>query len=754
MSPLLSPRVDSSAPGELIAIDPAGQRALLRAGTRHALVDLTTGRATGFDLPEAAVLRQCWSPDGDWLALRLDRDTPALLSAANGEVVSAPLSRALGETALVSPPSVAIAAPRLAVRVGRALQLFEIESGTFHPLDHRANVLPPAATPVLDPAGERVAFRDADQATLVVLDLATGRWTQRREASPERRFDLIWSPSGQRLTCAGTLWDLVNGEVYVAPPPDDEAEESLDWLADDELLALRTRRTLDAGGHWVAEQRLVRLSTRFEVVETLVTSRELADPIVPVGFSALRWWPSHAAVLLSHHQRHKLFRISLEERRLTTLAPLVAEPRALAAPERVARAFEVAPRALPAETRRREVPGFDAYVHQRLDVPDWFDGDWACGPASCVILAAHFGKLPRWPVEVSHGGRHTSAYGAYIPGLWCVDGQRFSDEQVDPKGNRARGAYSYICPPGSSFVAADWGRMEMFLRLNGLEVQPNLANVDGLDWDVVWARLVEQVDQDHACLVSVTLRHPNGRTIEHIFVAAGYVVYADGTRAMICKDPYGNWTGVGQAGGGLGGGDNVRYVVNRSGQGAPAAGLIRVKFIRGVWRAAPRPQGVVLDDSTGAFTRYGPVEVWQFASSHGLGSPGRPLPPGPASGMWWAPSTPFGPWKSYAIWQARIERPGRYRLFAFVPSEFATTTAARYFLAQSANGTAPPPPLADDQGPLPFVGEVVQARYNDEWVPVGDVSLTAGWTHVYLSNVTGETDRRVGFDAVRLDSLQ
>lgn len=750
----LSPLVRTSAPGQLVAIDPTGHRALLRAGTQHALVELSTGQGVSFDLPEAAVLRQCWSPDGAWLALRLDRDTPALVAAASGEVLTLPLPRAFEDESLVSPPTVAAAVPHVAVRVGSALHLFEIDAQDLHPLESRLDRLAWSATPVIDPRGGRVAFRDSSRGTVVVFEVATGRWTQRREAAPERLFDLTWSPSGRRLLCAGTLWDLESGEVYVAPPlPDDEVEESLDWLDDDELVALWTRRTLDANGEPLCEQRLVRLSTRFELLESLIAHREPADPIVPVGFSAARWWPTRGKVLLSHHQRPGLFVFSPDEKEIAALLPVVAEPRALVAPHDV-RSFEVVARGLPAETQRREVPSFDAYVHQLLDVPDWFDGDWACGPASCVMLAAHFGKLPRWPIEVSRGGRHTSLFGAYIPGLWRVDGQRFSDQQVDPKGNHARGAYSYICPPGTSYVAADWGRMESFLRLNGLEVQPNLANVNGLDWDAVWARLVEQVDQGHACLVSVTLRHPNGRTIEHIIVATGYVVYADGKRAMVAKDPYGNWTGAGQAGGGLGGGDNVRYVVNRSGQGTPATGLVRVKFIRGVWRAPSRPQGLVLDDSTAAFIRYGPDNTWQFASSHGLGSPGRSVPPGPASGMWWSPSAPFGPWKTYAVWQTQIERPGRYRLLAFVPSEFATTEHARYFVAQSSNGTAPLPPVADDQAPLPFAGEVVQARYNDEWVTVGEVTVTAGWVHIYLSNVTGEAEKRVGFDAMRLDPLE
>lgn len=746
----MSPLAEPSSAGELLAVDPTGQRALLRAGALHRLVDLGAGRGTSFSLPEAAVLRHCWTPDGAWLALRLDRETPALLSATGGEVVPVPLPRALDEDRLVSPPSVAAAVPRLVVRIGRTLHLFEIDSQGIRPLESRADLLPAAATPVLDPRGEWVAFRDAARGTLVVLDVSTGRWTQRREAAPARLFDLIWSPSGRRLICAGTLWDVESGEVFVAPVlPEGEVEESLDWLNDDELLALRTRRLLDTEGRLICEQRLVRLSTRLDLLETLETHREPADPIVPVGFSALRRWPSRAAVLLSNYRRPELFRFNLDERQFAPLAPVVAEPRALPLPAGV----EVAPRALPAETARREVPGFDTYVHQLLDVPDWFDGDWACGPTSCVMLAAHFGKLARWPVEVSRGGRRTSPFGAYIPGLWRLENQRFSDEQLDPKGNRARGAYGYICPPGTAYVAADWGRMEAFLRLSGLQLQPNLADASGLDWDVVWARLVEQVDRGHACLLSVTLRHPNGRTIEHIFVATGYVVYTDGSRAMIVKDPYGNWTGAGQAGGGHGGGDNVRYTVNRSGQGAPAAGLVRVKFIRGVWRDVPYPQGLVLDDSTGAFTRYGPDEVWQFASSHGLGSPGRPLPPGPASGMWWTASTPFGPWKTFAIWQARIERPGRYRLLAFVPSNFANTGHARYFLAQSADGSAPPPPVADDQQPLPLVGEVDQASYADEWVPVGEVTLATGWVHIYLSNVTGKEGERVAFDAVRLDPV-
>lgn len=741
--------------GTLIAVDPTGQRALLQAGAWLRVVALGSGEVQSYHAPGAVVLRSPWLPDGEAFALRLGDETPALLRVADGSLTPLPApGRSLDLAGAVSPPSVSAGGLRLALRRGAALELWNLAPAEPEAMALDTVQLPDAAAPVLDPTGSRVVFRDSAGGLLVMVDLALDRWAQWPEVAPTHQFDLAWSPDSERFFCAGTMVDVAADEIVPLFPPASDASgapvsESVEWLSAQELLVLRSRTVLGSGG-LVREQQLLRLNPDGRQAP-LFSHSEPTDPIVPAGFSAVRRLPGQGACLLSHHSAQTLFITSLAGGKPTPLPLRWLAPREMERGVVGVRGLgEAAPRALPAETRRRVVANFGTYIHQLRDVPDWFDGDWACGPASCLMLAAHFGRLARWPTPISRGSGHLSDYGAYIPGLWQGGGTRFTVQQNDPQGRAARGAYGYICPPGTSFVAADWGRMEQFLRLMGLQVQPNLANVSGLDWDAAWARLVEQVDQGHACLLSVTLRHPSGRTIEHIFVATGYVEYADGRRALIAKDPYGNWTTAGFGGSG---GDGVHYWFPRSAEGAPSSGLVRIKFIRGVWNDAPRPAGVVLDDGIPDFNRFGPPERWSFASSHGYGSPGRALSPGPASGLWWTTTDPFGPWSTWATWRLQVAQAGRYRLMAFVPSEFATTRAATYHLAQSRDGIAPPPPMDPDMLPLPAVGTLAQADFSDEWRIVGELSLAAGWAHVYLSTVTGEADKRIAFDAVRLDPL-
>jgi hypothetical protein len=755
-TPAVPSEAESAPPGTLIAVDPTGRRALLQAGETLWVADLATGLVQSFDAPGAVLSRVPWTQDGEHFALRLNDEMPALVSLASGRYTSPELMvQLIGRPAPVSPPTVARLAPRAVFGRGRRLEALQLTGDVPDRLQLGPLLLPPGATPVIDPTGKLVAFRDQERSLLVVVELDTGHRTEWPESRPQQQFDLLWAPDGQRFLCAGTLVDLAAGraDLFLRDAPDvSDAPifESLDWISPTELLILRSRTVLREG-NLLREQQLARLS-RTDGMSVILKHTEPADPIRPTGFSAVRLIPEQSACLLSHHTLPDLFRLSLAGGQPIPLPLTMQPPRPLLPTEEEEEEFGPRSFGTPAlvAQRHRELADFTAYIHQLHDTPDWFNGDWACGPTTCVMLAANFGRLPRWSLPIQNGTR-SNDYSAYIPGLWEGASQRFTIQQKDPDGNLACGAYGYICPPGTSFVAADWGRMEQFLRLLGLQLQPNLANVAGLDWDTVWNRLVEQIDQNHACLLSITLKHPNGRTIEHIFLAYGYVEYTTGQRALIAKDPYGNWTGAGFDGQG---GNGVHYWLNRSAQGAPSSGLVRVKFIRGVWSDQPRTPGLVLDDAGNDFARFGPADHWHFESRQGYGSPGRLLPLGPgATGLWWASTAAFGPWQTWATWRFQLSQPGRYRLHAFIPANLATTNNARYFLAQSSDGLAPPPPLDHDESALTQIGSLPQSQYHDEWRPIGELALQPGWSHIYLSTVTGESAKRLVFDALRLEPV-
>ncbi len=90
-------------------------------------------------------------------------------------------------------------------------------------------------------------------------------------------------------------------------------------------------------------------------------------------------------------------------------------------------------------------------VHQIYDVPEWFNGGWACGPTSMVMVLAYMGRLARNPITVSHGQpAHTTDFGyytaeAYTQRCGCTGSDDTFDEARPAKtGPWGAGAYGQI----------------------------------------------------------------------------------------------------------------------------------------------------------------------------------------------------------------------------------------------------------------------------------------------------------------------
>ncbi|MGV3615454.1 MAG: DUF6973 domain-containing protein [Fimbriimonas sp.] len=92
-------------------------------------------------------------------------------------------------------------------------------------------------------------------------------------------------------------------------------------------------------------------------------------------------------------------------------------------------------------------------------------------------------------------------------------------------------------------------------------------------------------------------------------------------------------------------------------------------------------------------------------------------------------------------WTANLPVTGRYRVEVFIPSNYADTKNARYFIGHR-DGTA--------------FASVDQSIYFDRWVSLGDWTFDAGTSNfVTLNDVTGEpyNKRMIGFDAVQFIKL-
>jgi hypothetical protein len=198
------------------------------------------------------------------------------------------------------------------------------------------------------------------------------------------------------------------------------------------------------------------------------------------------------------------------------------------------------------------------YVHQVNDVNN-ADGNWACGPASVLMVLAYYGKLEPWPQYVAEHGtpvkptttprsnppvssRLTGTtdeemkldYAPYLTNVYTNGGHTYSATAPDPRGNMLAGLYGTISPSG----LADWGRMKQVLEWSGLTtayVAPT------------WNGVVAALKRGHPVLLG------NGLTAAgHIMVAIGYT----SNNQLIVNDPYGNRFTVGY---GANDGEGVYY---------------------------------------------------------------------------------------------------------------------------------------------------------------------------------------------------
>ena len=84
------------------------------------------------------------------------------------------------------------------------------------------------------------------------------------------------------------------------------------------------------------------------------------------------------------------------------------------------------------------------YIHQCWDTPNDFDGRWACGATSAVMVLAYYEKIDPWPCECSLPYSHTSDFGNYICRSYTYNSYTFDTMTPDASGNSAYGAYGYI----------------------------------------------------------------------------------------------------------------------------------------------------------------------------------------------------------------------------------------------------------------------------------------------------------------------
>jgi len=134
---------------------------------------------------------------------------------------------------------------------------------------------------------------------------------------------------------------------------------------------------------------------------------------------------------------------------------------------------------------------------------------------------------------------------------------------------------------------------------------------------------------------------------------------------------------------------------------------------------------IIVDDGDRGFVKGGAARSWRSASQ-GYGS----------DMLWTKNNDQTRANYNWARWYPKLSA-RRYEVFVYIPSRFATTTKARYWISHAGGFT---------------LKVVNQSRHRDQWVSLGTYAFRASdKDYVSLSDITYEPylSRQIGFDAVK-----
>jgi hypothetical protein len=264
------------------------------------------------------------------------------------------------------------------------------------------------------------------------------------------------------------------------------------------------------------------------------------------------------------------------------------------------------------------------YLHQVYDVPDWFNGHWACAPTTAMMAIAYYSKLPEWDCWCSSPYGHTSHFGRYLCELYHYFEVDYNLPAQDPSGNWAMGGYGYMW----SGTNRPYTHMAQYLINHGI---------------TSWR---DDTPTFEETIAEVNAGYPYGMCVG--LTSAGHLVLAVGQvldwHTLIFNDPYGN--------------KNTAGYPSYDG-----------KYARYDW--------------PGYNNNYENLEtVYWCVGAHGdrlTGFNGH---------MWWTYTTASTDQDTcYAVWTPDLTGLADYGLYAYIPADHANATAARYYINTYAGTT-------------------------------------------------------------------
>ncbi|NOZ62234.1 MAG: T9SS type A sorting domain-containing protein, partial [Calditrichaeota bacterium] len=166
--------------------------------------------------------------------------------------------------------------------------------------------------------------------------------------------------------------------------------------------------------------------------------------------------------------------------------------------------------------------GFNApYFHQVYDVPNWFNGHWACGATTALMGLQYYKILPAWPVNCSYPYAHESSHGRYICEIYSFNGYTYNVGGYDPDGNVGYGGYGFI-------IQNNWadtkGNMAKYARQHGVG--------SDVDWSPNFSKFSQNITAAFPVVILNSLT-----TAGHYILGVGEIA---AQHAVKVNDPYGN----------------------------------------------------------------------------------------------------------------------------------------------------------------------------------------------------------------------
>ncbi len=357
---------------------------------------------------------------------------------------------------------------------------------------------------------------------------------------------------------------------------------------------------------------------------------------------------------------------------------------------------ETPPRPRPAEPM---LNNYAPYLHQVYDTPNDFNGNWSCGPSSCMMAQGKYEILPHHDITCSSPYSHTSHWGWYINNEYSFNGYTYDILGLAAGSVWVPGAHGFIC---REYGGAVWAYMRNWLS------QHTLSSV--IDTTPTWSEYIAEIDGGYVVVAS---NHIRG--LGHIILFKGY----NADHSFYVNDPWGD--------------ANTTPYMDYYGADAildwPGYDNGHVQpDVRGIITARGSPLGTadtIVDDQTTGFERFGSSSFWWQADI------------GWESHMWYTWSTNAVDTLNdtcYTTWTPILPDRRYYEVFAYIPNNHAVASA-KYRVYH-------------DLGMTQSI--VRQADYFNEWVSLGTFMCEANaGSWVYLGDGTGYSGEKIGFDAIK-----